>query len=993
MVDVSPVTSVDTAAPAEFDPSESFEGHIQDARAFDSGGSDSQTAGDDSDADGSQIVPALNTEIAGSQERDGTDTDASRIALGALDHLNGNIVEPVWNAVTDPAAEIAKLNSDGDAVVMRMTGEGKLQVPVPVGNVILGVGTKEQYGYRITVEQVGDTAPDQSPQYEVTFDKHLQAGLLIEPPIPGVDPAAELSPRTADRVTMRFSSQEDAARAVNILQRLALEETLRDGGALSDAASGDDLSLSNPASNPIIENSESDAPPPNDLADQVAPSEVERAFLRDNIMSYETTAGMQLRFKAAVKGFNLGIEPRIDRNTMVTRTVVLPQDGEPGRLTYTLSTEPDPTTKEKLTIGKQEGDQLEIGLVDANIVDHGGVRNEVSFSWDLPPEAFDYEVSGRPAPEIGAYTDGDGLGFPDEISGSTVFELQTLRSLADPISRTDLRRLTFDYSIIDPAQVGGPAISALIDGDVEGAMRQLGDNASVTATYETVRRDGFNNQPEIGVEFADVVELKGSVIAELGHDDILTRRSRSFTADDFADRVWGPEEPGQTQDPQFVVVPEDGLNIRSEPSLGADNISDFQHGTFVTALGETTIDETGREWAQVEGLDENDQVVTGWVAAEFLRPHTDGAIDGAGRIYPDLVRQSYESITVKTDDTIWDLARRNGLEFQAMLELNQDHIIHPGLIFPGDKVYIPGTGQPVPAQPPAQIEDSTGSGEPVDSAGSSDASETDDGSANQSDQTNSAETAESTYDESGEIAGDDGGLSDVDGAAVKVPEQADVPGPLPGLPMSERPDLSTILSTYHVPDDPRGMMSWEPNGGILAWGARQFTDPKLLTATEADLLNGMGQTDQLSMGFAQQKATETAFEVFPPRYDRRGEFPAGSAGEKQFLSWARNDGHADAFRHAYWNAIMTKRFGADFAGSFATAHEGIPGNTPYREAMDLYNNEVGRQIALAHPDADEGQLVELITQAIQRGELIVVDASGQLAWSDQVTYGDHFRRR
>ena len=34
----------------------------------------------------------------------------------------------------------------------------------------------------------------------------------------------------------------------------------------------------------------------------------------------------------------------------------------------------------------------------------------------------------------------------------------------------------------------------------------------------------------------------------------------------------------------------------------------------------------------------------------------------------------------------------------------------------------------------------------------------------------------------------------------------------------------------------------------------------------------------------------------------------------------------------------------------APAHEALPGNTASREAMDLYNNEVGRNIARDNPE-------------------------------------------
>ena len=43
----------------------------------------------------------------------------------------------------------------------------------------------------------------------------------------------------------------------------------------------------------------------------------------------------------------------------------------------------------------------------------------------------------------------------------------------------------------------------------------------------------------------------------------------------------------------------------------------------------------------------------------------------------------------------------------------------------------------------------------------------------------------------------------------------------------------------------------------------------------------------------------------------------------------------------------------------------LPGNSADREAMDLYNNEVGRQIALAHPDASRQELADLVAGDIE----------------------------
>ena len=104
-------------------------------------------------------------------------------------------------------------------------------------------------------------------------------------------------------------------------------------------------------------------------------------------------------------------------------------------------------------------------------------------------------------------------------------------------------------------------------------------------------------------------------------------------------------------------------------------------------------------------------------------------------------------------------------------------------------------------------------------------------------------------------------------------------------------------------------------------------------------------------------------------------------------SWPTNGGHTDAFRHAYWNARLTSEFGAEWTTQFATAHEGNnPGNST-REAMDLYNNQIGRQIAINNPDASPAELADLVKKALDNGDLVVVNSQGHLDWSNKVAVG------
>ncbi|MGY1433533.1 DUF6973 domain-containing protein [Streptomyces reniochalinae] len=129
------------------------------------------------------------------------------------------------------------------------------------------------------------------------------------------------------------------------------------------------------------------------------------------------------------------------------------------------------------------------------------------------------------------------------------------------------------------------------------------------------------------------------------------------------------------------------------------------------------------------------------------------------------------------------------------------------------------------------------------------------------------------------------------------------------------------------------------------------------------MLDGLGLAGLKDFKDVQGKAFDTADDRFAP--DMRGGKPD------------RNDNHNDAFRHTYWNALMTKKYGAQWTEKYATTHETRPGNTPEREAMDLYNNELGRRIAQDHPDASEKELADLVEKAVQDGDTVVVEPWGR----------------
>jgi hypothetical protein len=214
---------------------------------------------------------------------------------------------------------------------------------------------------------------------------------------------------------------------------------------------------------------------------------------------------------------------------------------------------------------------------------------------------------------------------------------------------------------------------------------------------------------------------------------------------------------------------------------------------------------------------------------------------------------------------------------------------------------------------------------------------------------------------------------------------------------SSKPSLSSIEQNYQVADEK--MKDWSPklwgSVGIGSVGGTQA-----MTPTEGKLLDNLTR-DRGFVGLNTFKGIkEDAFATADKRSPPASVIPPAAkaqiaaipnAREQQIATkqWPANDGHNDAFRHAYWNARLTKEFGETWTKQFTTAHEGNNPGTSTREAMDLYNNEVGRQIARDHPNASNAELADHVKQALDDGKLVVIDRSGHLAWSNTVAVGDH----
>ncbi len=94
------------------------------------------------------------------------------------------------------------------------------------------------------------------------------------------------------------------------------------------------------------------------------------------------------------------------------------------------------------------------------------------------------------------------------------------------------------------------------------------------------------------------------------------------------------------------------------------------------------------------------------------------------------------------------------------------------------------------------------------------------------------------------------------------------------------------------------------------------------------------------------------------------------AAQTEGRNVAHND-HIDAYRHAYWSFRMTREFGAQQAKEVGDIYEVRYRNEDDGELlMDLYNNRVGRELAL-DPRNDGRSAAEVVNEAFEKGLLRV----------------------
>jgi hypothetical protein len=439
-------------------------------------------------------------------------------------------------------------------------------------------------------------------------------------------------------------------------------------------------------------------------AAKAGPSAADLQFLKQHITGYSVTIGAQsrARLEAALGGsVNIGPaqliaraigQPRLADNAQITIAETLPQNGKPGSVSVTFA--------DKLNLDARGVAELKAGFKDSSGQGYQGFGSQiadpniasatgsVTLTWNLSAAQSKQLADAGHSLPITDFISGSRLAHPDQLTtkidaqAAVPVVLQNGKWVPGSASHETLADWSASTTYKDP-QLALKVLSGA-GGNPFAAIPTLTSSSRQSETQlDLYDQHGLPIQDELGGRINDVAEAKVWLYQQATSDHKIVFSSPGQPPVQ-------PKPPTAPQSQQLVVLPHEGLNVRTGPDMHAAKLGAFSSGTFVQTTGQTAVDAQGHTWVQVTGPDFARQTVTGWVAAQYVTPHAQGGEDATGRIDQTLRSQGYIGVKVQPGDTIDGIAARYSKDPTQAVVVNNGHIIDPNLIFPGDTVYLQG---------------------------------------------------------------------------------------------------------------------------------------------------------------------------------------------------------------------------------------------------------------------------------------------------------------
>lgn len=110
---------------------------------------------------------------------------------------------------------------------------------------------------------------------------------------------------------------------------------------------------------------------------------------------------------------------------------------------------------------------------------------------------------------------------------------------------------------------------------------------------------------------------------------------------------------------------------------------------------------------------------------------------------------------------------------------------------------------------------------------------------------------------------------------------------------------------------------------------------------------------------------------------------AGKEADRRYPNdLGNNNGPRNAFKHAYWSALLASHVHDVAARNITNAHENKENNPRIEMEMDLHNNNIGIGLGRLNPGARLDLLGDLVQRNVTAGKMRIIK-NNKLVWSNK----------